>query len=273
MECSSPRCPSRNAQRRPGFEPRRHRRRRSSLASLSRRSTKAGVRTSATLISRRALILSFDFAQRRPGFEPRRHRVRSFPSPPAANAQRRPGFEPRRHRLKTVSVPVAPFPLNEGRGSNLGDTRAARPSRRHAIPLNEGRGSNLGDTALALLGRRQALLRSTKAEVRTSATLSAPVASASRVSMPRSTKAEVRTSATPWALPSANLTVNVVAQRRPRFEPRRHLSQTMLCVLSKSGAQRRPRFEPRRHLSQTMLCVLSKSGAQRRPRFEPRRHC
>ena len=42
------------------------------------------------------------------------------------------------------------MPLNEGRGSNPGDTGIGPPWRGSSRPLNEGRGSNPGDTRVRL---------------------------------------------------------------------------------------------------------------------------
>ena len=79
--------------------------------------------------------------------EPRRHLDGRQYHLRGVDAQRRPGFEPRRHRAR--------------RG------RADAPRR----PLNEGRGSNPGDTGKEGLDSPEPVLRSTKAGVRTPATL------------------------------------------------------------------------------------------------------
>ena len=90
----------------------------------------------------------------RPGVEPRRHTVvipppgrDPIPGRDPSCVQRRPGVEPRRHARGTPRTRHAGPPLNEGRGSNPGDTCGrGGPCRRGSAPLNEGRGSNPGDT-------------------------------------------------------------------------------------------------------------------------------
>ena len=149
---------SATAQRRPGFEPRRHMRRRTydlvneGLRQSRRhvfgsrwggqrvlRSTKAGVRTPATLRLYSWHMLSPTKAGvRTPAPSPRRSAGCRCPH----FAQRRPGFEPRRHLSASVSA------RSEGRGSNPGrHPQHHIPRRPRATPLNEGRGSNPGDTA------------------------------------------------------------------------------------------------------------------------------
>ena len=185
------------AQRRPGFEPRRH---------FSGRV--------------RCLVLPPCIAQRRPGFEPRRHepafRMCAAECPPA---QRRPGFEPRRHGrhgaelslwldrrstkagVRTPATPVALLGLLVAldRSTKAGVRTPATPTRQPAPTLdlgalNEGRGSNPGDTAARGPHARPRARRSTKAGVRTPATLRSPHAGQKRGR--RSTKAGVRTPAT-----------------------------------------------------------------------------
>ena len=129
------------AQRRPGREPRRHRRR---WPSRSPR---------------------LNAAQRRPGREPRRHPRRSAGRGGAAagalNEGR--GVNPG----DTRSGPLRPLSgaLNEGRGVNPGDTSACGCARANGRPLNEGRGVNPGDTGRAVAGHGSACCqqRSTKA--------------------------------------------------------------------------------------------------------------
>ena len=136
-----------NAQQRPGREPRRH----------------PGPRRS-TCPRRRA--------QQRPGREPRRHLrlSRQFPGKsPALNkgrgvnpgdtagdparrgegavAQQRPGREPRRHAASNVMLASPSRTLNKGRGVNPGDTTASAPMASRTIALNKGRGVNPGDTS------------------------------------------------------------------------------------------------------------------------------
>ena len=211
------------AQRRPGFEPRRHppdgRRR----GACGGRSTKAGVRTPATLDP-----------FRRPPI-----RARALNEGRGSN----PGDtrEPRAEEHEGET-------LNEGRGSNPGDTgRCPRPQPACRTTLNEGRGSNPGDTSSTspdstrwpcVAQRRPGFeprrhrrragvvvdalhIRSTKAGVRTPATHRGEGHGA--VSVVRSTKAGVRTPATP-ARPAHRPKPLAHAQRRPGFEPRRHVS-------------------------------------------------
>ena len=96
----------RDAQRRPGSRPRRHR----MAASVGDRGFRA---------------------QRRPGSRPRRHHpswrksVRSM-----RPAQRRPGSRPRRHNRSRRPAPTRSSTLNEGRDRDPGDTRARFCSRR-----------------------------------------------------------------------------------------------------------------------------------------------
>ena len=111
------------AQRRPGFEPRRHPRCARPAHCFTTplnegRGSNPGD-TSYQLCSRSGQ----DSAQRRPGFEPRRHAssVQPVSAHPMA-AQRRPGFEPRRHECRATRTRSLTGPLNEGRGSNPGDT-------------------------------------------------------------------------------------------------------------------------------------------------------
>ena len=282
------------------------------------RSTKAGVRTPATPASTlRRLAAAYalnegrgsnpgdtrpwrsrtgrsSHAQRRPGFEPRRHGgAIDLVGRSAASAQRRPGFEPRRHRGHHCPSGGVFAPLNEGRGSNPGDTCLDGGPRQTSGALNEGRGRT-GDATYysaqrrpgfeprrhtrrpalpgralrcsegrtpatpAVRGRR----RSTKAGVRTPATHRSPIRISSRSrqralnegrgSNPgdtslrraarryaghwRSTKAGVRTPATHRrdcqtldgplnegrGSPRARNRSAASAQRRPGFEPRRH---------------------------------------------------
>ena len=110
------------AQRRPGFEPRRH-----------------------FDFGLNFLVVSL-IAQRRPGFEPRRHQWTPESNLPPGNAQRRPGFEPRRHPRTSGRSRRRRRTLNEGRGSNPGDTGRYLSLLSCANSLNEGRGSNPGDT-------------------------------------------------------------------------------------------------------------------------------
>ena len=144
---------------------------------LPQRSTKAGVRTPATLV--------FGAAQGKVMFRSTKAGVRT----PATH-----GARMRAGRRRPA--------LNEGRGSNPGDTGV----HRRAVGHLDG--------------------RSTKAGVRTPATLEHrrvghPVA------LVRSTKAGVRTPATPLRLGAdfAQLQALHGAQRRPGFEPRRHLDR------------------------------------------------
>ena len=115
------------AQRRPGFEPRRHLQADRGGAARHPRSTKAGVRTPATHAYVEVLDALHFHAQRRPGFEPRRHLLMSDGPRVGICAQRRPGFEPRRHQSVRRAAGRPRVPLNEGRGSNPGDT--ANPIR------------------------------------------------------------------------------------------------------------------------------------------------
>ena len=160
----------RDAQRRPGREPRRHtdpRRRR--------------------LYSR--------CAQRRPGREPRRHRIRLRASMPRAVAQRRPGREPRRHRSGSARRRSSCPALNEGRGANPGDTLGVSlviivVLRRSTKAGARTPATRVHDRVLARAG-----VRSTKAGARTPAT--PPRRVVGRRDRLRSTKAGARTPATP----------------------------------------------------------------------------
>ena len=136
--------------------------------------------------------------------------------------------------------------------------------------LNEGRGSNPGDTREYSRSPNAAMLpRSTKAGVRTPATRSSP--NGPRRLPCRSTKAGVRTPAT-RDVASPTTSSYTSAQRRPGFEPRRHRPSIMMISCALPFAQRRPGFEPRRHLRSHSQTNGSLSFAQRRPGFEPRRH-
>ena len=160
------------AQRRPGFESRRHPPgHRRGHEDPVRRSTKAGVRIPATHLHAgrrdgRGEDRSTKAGVRIPA-TPAEHRMLLDPE---VGAQRRPGFESRRHRRTSAWSSIPRTTLNEGRGSNPGDTLAAAvqprlaprstkagvriPATRHGPercavpvpPLNEGRGSNPGDT-------------------------------------------------------------------------------------------------------------------------------
>ena len=186
-----------SAQRRPGFEPRRHLDAPRGRAAVHRRSTKAGVRTPATPSMTADVSPALSTAQRRPGFEPRRHLGVDRASGWNVSAQRRPGFEPRRHT-------TAGYDLETICG-RLAQRRPGFEPRRHEARLAAGR-------------ERQ--LRSTKAGVRTPATPALAVGGVDG-QLIRSTKAGVRTPAT-HACASPAMTAAQFAQRRPGFEPRRH---------------------------------------------------
>ena len=118
-------------------------------------------------------------------------------------------------------------PLNEGRGSNPGDTPVITKISLEAYnPLNEGRGSNPGDTIDCRdpVEAKLLLRRSTKAGVRIPATLW-------------------------WQLTGSAIVRSAPAQRRPGFESRRHLvrRREAIDVWPPAVAQRRPGFESRRH--------------------------
>ena len=281
------------AQRRPGFEPRRHplpssasprplptlnEGRGSNLGDtyleqpvhvpLRHRSTKAGVRTSAT----RALV------------------IRDIAEDPVRSTKA--GVRTSATQTLLNNIGTGDRSLNEGRGSNLGDT-ASRDDGvgRQATALNEGRGSNLGDTPGRRRRPRPVRRRSTKAGVRTSATLA--VVDHDPVAFVRSTKAGVRTSAT--RLRSRVTMVRSGAQRRPGFEPRRHQPRPVsdvaaLARSTKAGVRTSATLDGLRARScrhaplnegrgSNLGDTLGRSPtaqvavpAQRRPGFEPRRH-
>ena len=164
------------AQRRPGVEPRRHIAPDPTCGSVLPRSTKAGGRTPATL-SR----CSVPGMPRLPTLNEGRgsnpgdtRRVCHDPGRGLARSTKAGGRTPATHLVPAPSrqllgrstkaggrTPATPpggrrgrtdarRALNEGRGSNPGDT-PARPRRaaRSGLPLNEGRGSNPGDTPAA----------------------------------------------------------------------------------------------------------------------------
>ena len=198
------------------------------------RSTKAGVRTPATL--------------------------RMRPRAPALHtitiAQRRPGFEPRRHSGRSPDARTHTTALNEGRGSNPGDTGSgSRPSCRRAATLNEGRGSNPGDTyrCSRLDATPRSSSRSTKAGVRTPATRGVKATGDPAWSW-RSTKAEVRTPATrpysgrPPGLRHRHQRSTKAGVRTPATH---EVSRSRSALRVDWRAQRRPGFEPRRHPSTT----------------------
>ena len=164
-----------DAQRRPGFAPRRHRPcsvngRRYAPALNEGRGSHPGDTLCAVVDT-----LGTFFAQRRPGFAPRRHPESLHRISNSVAAQRRPGFAPRRHTATPSPSRRGTRSLNEGRGSHPGDTQWASTPSTRPRPLNEGRGSHPGDTGTA--GRAQVdrvdRHRSTKAGVRTPATLPA----------------------------------------------------------------------------------------------------
>ena len=183
--------------------------------------------------------------------------------------------------------------LNEGRGSNPGDTSSA-PDMSAATPGAQRRPGFEPRRHLVLDPGRVEFARSTKAGVRTPATPRGSRIVKLLVRFNRSTKAGVRTPATPRrtaatrpATPALNegrgsnpgdtarsSATSAACGRRstkagvrtPATPERMKLSR---CALS--SAQRRPGFEPRRHPS----CPTASGGpsvAQRRPGFEPRRH-
>ena len=183
-------------------------------------------------------------------------------------------------------------PLNEGRGANPGDTRAAGRGGSRRRPLNEGRGANPGDTpgGTGEIGPEHP--RSTKAGARTPATRGRNGAGRA----PRRPLNEGRganpgdTKRAPASAPGAS-----VAQRRPGREPRRHhrlaeLSEVGDLRSTKAGA-RTPAtpavrtyadsdFEPLNEgrganpgdTTSAPVRAPSQTPAQRRPGREPRRH-
>ena len=186
----------------------------------------------------------------------------------ASCAQRRPGFESRRHATRARARSHSRPPLNEGRGSNPGDTRLPIGGGTTAVALNEGRGSNPGDTPRPWW--RLARSRSSLNE--------------GRGSNPGDTLALI-----------VGETLTLLAQRRPGFESRRHeesmpQARTLYERSTKAGvripatprlllstwmarrsAQRRPGFESRRHPI-NRPSSSRRTPAQRRPGFESRRH-
>ena len=170
-------------------------------------------------------------AQRRPGFEPRRHYLRPHRSVGRKRrAQRRPGFEPRRHiSVPFLTEPPAHDPLNEGRGSNPGDTPDVEAHVAALVsalaPLNEGRGSNPGDTRAVGLCRGFGVDRHAQ----------------------RRPGFEPRRHQHEPVMGSDARCQH--AQRRPGFEPRRHVPVHPITMRAArlGSAQRRPGFEPRRH--------------------------
>ena len=184
------------------------------------RSTKAGVRTPATR-GRHDQPTTCANAQRRPGFEPRRH-GRGVTSPPSApsSAQRRPGFEPRRHLNWALA------------GSRCRPRSTKAGVRTPATPLG------------GFLSGKNLILRSTKAGVRTPATRVGAAdmrEGKSALNEGRgSNPGDTRNIQPDWQLDAG-------AQRRPGFEPRRHIIEHKTGRGGKRCAQRRPGFEPRRH--------------------------
>ena len=210
-----------DAQRRPGREPRRHRRGhpgpRTPAAPLNEG---RGVNPGDTREAGQSALVDQD-AQRRPGREPRRHvGVTMRPNSLAVGAQRRPGREPRRHWRTGGCATGTRTALNEGRGVNPGDT--APPACRSgsgSTALNEGRGVNPGDTApsgVATIspipaqrrpGREPRRHRCGSGRVRRAC----PALNEGRGVNPGDTVTSPRRSAT-----------TMTAQRRPGREPRRH---------------------------------------------------
>ena len=142
-----------------------------------------------------------------------------------------------------------------------------RPSRHRPWPLNEGRGANPGDTRNGADGPR-GLLRSTKAGARTPATRPKPECLLSA----RPSLNEGR-GANPGDTGSAGEDdgAQAIAQRRPGREPRRH-HRSRRRAWPSSSAQRRPGREPRRHPPAASPASSRLDDAQRRPGREPRRH-
>ncbi len=139
------------------------------------------------------------------------------------------------------------------------------------MPLNEGWGSNPSDTGLRPGQHHRWGRRSTKAGVRTPATLPSKFWS-SLVTLERSTKAGVRTPATPAAGVGDDPPAGA-AQRRLGFEPQRHMRRRFPSGTGEL-AQRRLGFEPQRHPGVAGASVRSAMCpfAQRRLGFEPQRH-
>ena len=123
-------------------------------------------------------------------------------------------------------MPSRPIALNEGRGSNPGDTPRRTTQRRGRIPLNEGRGSNPGDTRSA--GDASRLVDHAQ----------------------RRPGLQPRRHATGHVYQGGNS----IAQRRPGLQPRRH-SRFSVSRPSFSSAQRRPGLQPRRHHLRRPLAI------------------
>ncbi len=257
------------AQRRPGVEPRRHRGVGHVVVHRVRRSTKAGGRTPATHARR---VLARDV-----------QRLRSTKAGGRTPATRAISQPPSRR----------PCPLNEGRGSNPGDTMRMNRQVLQDIDAQRRPGVEPRRHMTAAMGVRRESARSTKAGGRTPATPDydrqgtypddgaqrrpgvdprrhAVLLDHRRDRLLRSTKAGGRTPAT---LQEDDESAHVESRstKAGGRTPATHPQARMMCCTQPGFAQRRPGVEPRRHMSLPEQ-FRGPSTAQRRPGVEPRRH-
>ena len=256
------------AQRRPGPEPRQHRRSRRDYDRCPVRSTKAGTGAPATLRG-----VSSDYR-----LEPRSTKAGTgAPATPTATrehsargctlnegrdrspgntctssagrqggrcAQRRPGPEPRQHPPTAESGSPIPRPLNEGRDRSPGNTPAGPPPALSIPSLNEGRDRSPGNTRAPTSWSSSELpQRSTKAGTGAPATPDDPH---DRLrARDRSTKAGTGAPATrPGRTPAAPGRV-ALNEGRDRSPGNTHADADRTGHAE--HAQRRPGPEPRQH--------------------------
>ena len=258
-----------NAQRRPGVEPRRHIGEDGVVDYHAARSTKAGGRTPATLIVQTHLAGGRDRSTKAggrtpatppPGFDLTGHYVRSTKAG---------GRTPATPRWPTARI-RASSPRSTKAGGRTPATRRGAPTKpRELGSLNEGRGSNPGDTSSASAASPLSLTATQRRPGVEPRRHPRHVAQVGGI-VGRSTKAGGRTPATrnPRLRPSRRPTPlnegrgsnpgdttksptvapeGMIAQRRPGVEPRRHQLWTPTTSSGPRHAQRRPGVEPRRH--------------------------
>ncbi len=215
-----------------------------------------------------ARIRELEAAQRRPGHEPRQHSIANISKSWSRTAQRRPGHEPRQHpeliRAGTSDQPA----LNEGRGTNPGNTASRLATDVPPHPLNEGRGTNPGNTSpeTAIMATIFDAQRRPGHEPRQHNCVTDHI--------PDGLNAQRRPGHEPRQHPSGKLGSHLamVAQRRPGHEPRQHEVRAAVVADPPAGAQRRPGHEPRQHAEASSRVVMKFRHAQRRPGHEPRQH-
>ena len=190
---------NRFAQRRPGHQPRRHRGGGQLRGgSLSGRSTKAGASTPATQYSSSSRYRGTQRAQRRPGHQPRRHVVLGMcVSSMVAARSTKAGASTPATRSSLVTFGCQTMLCAQRRpGINPGDTWLLTAWGWHVLSAQRRPGHQ---------PRRHRILRSNP-----------------NVVYPRSTKAGASTPATPRELTAWVVRTIIDAQRRPGHQPRRH---------------------------------------------------